>query len=94
MYAELIAMGEGVRRPGDRSDISSDEEDEMEVLNTLLIWSRCPTSQTLLAEQHHRVFWYRFVSEYELLVNVQKTSPGCRFGIIVTLFSTNRLGNV
>lgn len=24
-------MGEGVRRPGDRSDISSDEEDEMEV---------------------------------------------------------------
>lgn len=31
VYAELMGMGEGVRRPGDRSDISSDEEDEMEV---------------------------------------------------------------
>lgn len=31
VYAELVGMGEGVRRPGDRSDISSDEEDEMEV---------------------------------------------------------------
>lgn len=31
VYAELVAMGEGGRRPGDRSDISSDEEDEMEV---------------------------------------------------------------
>lgn len=31
VYAELMAMGAGVRRPGDRSDISSDEEDEMEV---------------------------------------------------------------
>lgn len=31
VYAELLGMGEGARRPGDRSDISSDEEDEMEV---------------------------------------------------------------
>ena len=31
VYAELLEMGEGTRRPGDRSDISSDEEDEMEV---------------------------------------------------------------
>lgn len=31
VYAELVGMGEGARRPGDRSDISSDEEDEMEV---------------------------------------------------------------
>lgn len=31
VYAELMGMGEGARRPGDRSDISSDEEDEMEV---------------------------------------------------------------
>ena len=31
VYAELMAMGEGKRRPGDRSDISSDEEDDMEV---------------------------------------------------------------
>lgn len=31
VYAELMAMGEGARRPGDRSDISSDEEDELEV---------------------------------------------------------------
>lgn len=38
VYAELIAMGEGVRRPGDRSDISSDEEDEMEVLNRTTCW--------------------------------------------------------
>lgn len=31
VYAELMAMGEGARRPRDRSDISSDDEDEMEV---------------------------------------------------------------
>lgn len=36
MYAQLAAMGEGARRPGDRSDISSDEEDEMEVCVSLL----------------------------------------------------------
>merc|ERR1719473_2633841 len=30
VYADLMAMGEGARRPGDRSDISSDEEDELE----------------------------------------------------------------
>lgn len=34
VYAELVEMGEGARRPGDRSDISSDEEDEMEVCQT------------------------------------------------------------
>ena len=30
VYAELMAMGEGTRKPGDRDDISSDDEDEME----------------------------------------------------------------
>jgi len=30
VYADLMNMGEGARRPGDRSDISSDEEDELE----------------------------------------------------------------
>merc|ERR550537_987194 len=28
VYAELMAMGEGARKPGDRSDVSSDEEDD------------------------------------------------------------------
>lgn len=28
VYADLMAMGEGARRAGDRSDISSDEEGE------------------------------------------------------------------
>jgi hypothetical protein len=31
IYAELMAMGEGFRKPGDRDDISSDEDDELEV---------------------------------------------------------------
>lgn len=31
VYAELLAIGRGGRKPGDRSDISSDDEDEMEV---------------------------------------------------------------
>lgn len=30
VYAELLAMGEGMRRPGERQDISDDEEDELE----------------------------------------------------------------
>lgn len=30
VYAELLGMGEGQRRPGDRSDISDDEEDDAE----------------------------------------------------------------
>merc|ERR1719261_1658383 len=30
VYNELMNMGEGKRRPGDRSDISSDDEDELE----------------------------------------------------------------
>ena len=28
VYAELLGMGEGQRRPGDRSDISDDEEED------------------------------------------------------------------
>lgn len=40
VYAELVALGEGARRPGDRSDISSDEEDEMEVMH----FGRCLSS--------------------------------------------------
>ena len=40
VYADLMAMGEGARRPGDRSDISSDEEDELEKARQG--WSRAP----------------------------------------------------
>ena len=40
VYADLMAMGEGARRPGDRSDISSDEEDELEKARQ--DWSRAP----------------------------------------------------
>jgi hypothetical protein len=32
LYAELVQMGEGLRKPGDRGDISSDEEDDFENL--------------------------------------------------------------
>uniref|UniRef100_A0A7S2LSA9 IPT/TIG domain-containing protein n=1 Tax=Leptocylindrus danicus TaxID=163516 RepID=A0A7S2LSA9_9STRA len=40
VYARLIAMGEGARKLGDRSDISSDEDDEMEYLRRE--WTRIP----------------------------------------------------
>lgn len=42
VYAELLEMGEGARRPGDRSDISSDEEDEMEVRGSVKETSIAP----------------------------------------------------
>ncbi|CAM9801782.1 unnamed protein product [Chrysoparadoxa australica] len=47
VYAELMAMGEGARRPGDRSDISSDDEDEMEAMRRN--WPRTPLVGTALA---------------------------------------------
>lgn len=40
VYAELMAMGEGRRAPGDREDISSDDEDETEKQRAS--WSRAP----------------------------------------------------
>ena len=47
VYAELMAMGEGARRPGDRSDISSDEEDVLEKQRRE--WPRAPVEGATLA---------------------------------------------
>jgi hypothetical protein len=47
IYADLMAQGEGARRPGDRSDISSDEEDEMEKQRRN--WPREPLQGSSLA---------------------------------------------
>eukprot|EP00981_Chlorochromonas_danica_P002026 scaffold413_cov176-Ochromonas_danica.AAC.22 len=47
VYAELMAMGEGLRRPGDREDISSDEEDELEAIRRN--WPREPVTGASLA---------------------------------------------
>ena len=46
VYAELMQMGEGARRPGDRSDISSDDEDELEKQRRN--WSRAPVQGATL----------------------------------------------
>jgi len=40
VYAELVALGEGTRKPGDRDDISSDDDDEME--RARASWPRAP----------------------------------------------------
>jgi len=47
VYAELMAMGEGMRRAGDRADISSDEEDELEAARRN--WPRTPLTGAALA---------------------------------------------
>lgn len=47
VYAELMAMGEGMKRAGDRADISSDEEDELE--DARRNWPRQPLNGTNLA---------------------------------------------
>jgi hypothetical protein len=47
VYAELMAMGEGFRKPGDREDISSDEEDELEAARRN--WPRDPLTGSALA---------------------------------------------
>jgi len=47
VYAELMGMGEGLRKPGEREDISSDEEDELEAARRN--WSRKPLTGTSLA---------------------------------------------
>ena len=44
VYADLMNMGEGRRRPGDRADISSDEEDDQEALRRG--WSKAPLSES------------------------------------------------
>jgi hypothetical protein len=40
VYADLMAMGEGMKRAGDREDISSDDDDELE--DARRNWSRVP----------------------------------------------------
>lgn len=47
VYAELMAMGEGMRRAGDRADISSDEDDELEAARRN--WPRTPLVGAALA---------------------------------------------
>jgi len=47
VYADLMNMGEGRRRPGDRADISSDEEDDQEALRRG--WSKAPLSKSSAA---------------------------------------------
>jgi hypothetical protein len=47
VYAELLAMGEGLRKAGDRADISSDDEDEVDAARRN--WSRQPLSGAALA---------------------------------------------
>lgn len=46
VYSELLQMGEGARRKGDRSDISSDEEDDR---GPGANWPRTPLKGTSLA---------------------------------------------
>jgi hypothetical protein len=46
VYNELMNMGEGKRRPGDRSDISSDDEDELEKQRR--DWPRAPVTGAAL----------------------------------------------
>eukprot|EP00599_Poterioochromonas_sp_BG-1_P003191 CAMPEP_0173133270 /NCGR_PEP_ID=MMETSP1105-20130129/630_1 /TAXON_ID=2985 /ORGANISM="Ochromonas sp., Strain BG-1" /LENGTH=1788 /DNA_ID=CAMNT_0014044913 /DNA_START=1672 /DNA_END=7038 /DNA_ORIENTATION=+ len=47
IYAELMQMGEGLRKPGDRGDISSDEEDDLEAIRRN--WPRDPVRGASLA---------------------------------------------
>ena len=47
VYAELMAMGEGARKAGDRSDISSDDGDDLEDLRRE--WPRAPLEGSSLA---------------------------------------------
>jgi len=48
VYAELMGMGEGLRKPGDRGDISSDEEED-DLEQSRRNWSRKPLSGASLA---------------------------------------------
>ena len=47
VYSELMGMGEGMRRAGDRPDISDDDEDELEAARRN--WPREPLTGTSLA---------------------------------------------
>merc|ERR1711871_903783 len=47
VYAELMQMGEGLRKAGDRDDISDEEEDDLE--NARRNWSRQPLTGASLA---------------------------------------------
>ncbi|CAM9426180.1 unnamed protein product, partial [Ectocarpus fasciculatus] len=67
VYAELMGMGEGVRRPGDRSDISSDEEDEMEEQRrnwprTPLVGASLAIARLWLAKARKRRSFWKFVA--------------------------------
>ena len=48
VYASLLSLGEGLRRPGDREDISSDEDDDA-VEDARRNWSRQPLTGGALA---------------------------------------------
>ncbi|CAN0511208.1 unnamed protein product, partial [Ectocarpus sp. 12 AP-2014] len=67
VYAELMGMGEGVRRPGDRSDISSDEEDEMEEQRrnwprTPLVGASLAIARLWLSKARKRRSFWKFVA--------------------------------
>merc|ERR1711871_1940076 len=47
VYSDLMQIGEGMRKPGDREDISSDDEDDLE--NARRNWSRQPLTGASLA---------------------------------------------
>ena len=47
VYSDLMQIGEGMRKPGDREDVSSDDEDDLE--NARRNWSRQPLTGTSLA---------------------------------------------
>lgn len=47
VHADLLAVGEGMRRRGDREDISSDDEDELE--DARRAWPRVPLTGSSLA---------------------------------------------
>ena len=63
VYAELMAMGEGARRPGDRSDISSDDDED--AAGPARQWPREPLEGASLAiarlwlakARKRRAFW-------------------------------------
>jgi hypothetical protein len=63
VYSELLAMGEGARQPGDRSDVSSDDEDDARGPGS--DWPRMPLKGTNLAiakmwlakARKRRAFW-------------------------------------
>ena len=47
LYSDLVGMGEGVKRVGDRADISSDDEEDLEAVRRK--WPRTPLVGASLA---------------------------------------------